>query len=126
MTLNQHPANVARFEKESWVERLPDAMTDVIGKLSFIAWATVIVAIWILWNIVMPHSLRFDPFPFIFLNLSFSAFAFYSAPLILMSQNRQSEHDRVRAEEDLKTDKRTLAIQERIAAHLAIDIADIE
>jgi len=43
-----------------------------------------------------------------------------------MSQNRQSEHDRAKAEEDLKADKRTLAIQERIAAHLAIDIADIE
>lgn len=123
---NQHPANIARFEKENWVDKLPDAMTDVIGKLSFILWATLIVAIWIIWNIVMPHGLRFDPFPFIFLNLSFSAFAFYSAPLILMSQNRQSEHDRARAEEDLKTDKRTLAIQERIATQLAVDIADIE
>jgi uncharacterized membrane protein len=124
MTLNQHPANIARFEKESWVERLPDALTDAIGKLSFIAWATVVVVGWILWNTLSPWP--FDPFPFVFLNLAFSAFAFYSAPLILMSQNRQSEHDRTRAEEDLKTDKRTLAIQERIAAHLAIDVADIE
>jgi uncharacterized membrane protein len=123
---NQHPANIARFEKETWIDRLPDAMTDVIGKLSFISWATVLVVLWISWNVFMPHGLRFDSFPFIFLNLSFSAFAFYSAPLILMSQNRQSEHDRLRAEEDLKTDKRTLAIQERIAEHLAIDIADIE
>lgn len=125
MTL-QHPANIARFEKESWVERLPDALTDAIGKLSFIAWASVVVVFWIFWNTLMPHGMRFDPFPFVFLNLAFSAFAFYSAPLILMSQNRQSEHDRLRAEEDLKTDKRTLAIQERIAAHLAIDVADIE
>lgn len=123
---NQHPANVARFEKESWIERLPDALTDAIGKLSFIAWASIVVVIWILWNTLMPHGMRYDPFPFVFLNLAFSAFAFYSAPLILMSQNRQSEHDRLRAEEDLKTDKRTLAIQERIAEHLAIDIADIE
>lgn len=126
MTHYQHPANIARFEKESWLDRLPDALTDAIGKLSFIAWSTVWVVIWILWNTLAPSGLQFDPFPFIFLNLSFSAFAFYSAPLILMSQNRQSEHDRERAEEDLKTDKRTLAIQERIAAHLAIDIADIE
>jgi len=123
MTL-QHPANIARFEKETWIERLPDALTDAIGKLSFIAWASVVVVIWILWNSLSPWP--FDPFPFVFLNLAFSAFAFYSAPLILMSQNRQSEHDRARAEEDLKTDKRTLAIQERIAAHLAINVADIE
>lgn len=123
MTL-QHPANIARFEKETWIERLPDALTDAIGKLSFIAWASVVVVVWILWNSLSPWP--FDPFPFVFLNLAFSAFAFYSAPLILMSQNRQSEHDRTRAEEDLKTDKRTLAIQERIAAHLAINVADIE
>lgn len=120
----QHPANIARFEKETFLERLPDAMTDVIGKLSFIAWSTVVVMAWIMWNTLSPWP--FDPFPFVFLNLAFSAFAFYSAPLILMSQNRQSEHDRARAEEDLKTDKRTLAIQEQIAAHLSIDISNIE
>jgi uncharacterized membrane protein len=123
---DQHPANIARFEKDSWVERLPDALTNAIGTMSFIAWSTLWVTAWILWNVLMPASVRFDPFPFIFLNLSFSAFAFYSAPLILMSQNRQSEHDRARAEEDLKADKRTLAIQERIAKHLEIDITDVE
>jgi len=124
MTINQHPANIARFEKESFLEKLPDALTDAIGKLAFIGWASLVVVAWILWNTLSPWP--FDPFPFVFLNLAFSAFAFYSAPLILMSQNRQSEHDRARAEEDLKTDKRTLAIQERIAAHLAVDTADIE
>src|ERR1700740_725253 len=124
MTINQHPANIARFEKESFLEKLPDALTDAIGKLAFIGWASLVVVAWILWNTLSPWP--FDPFPFVFLNLAFSAFAFYSAPLILMSQNRQSEHDRARAEEDLKTDKRTVAIQERIAAHLAVDTADIE
>lgn len=106
------------------LDKLPDALTDAIGKLSFIGWSTLVVLAWILWNTLSPWP--YDPFPFVFLNLAFSAFAFYSAPLILMSQNRQSEHDRAKAEEDLKADKRTLAIQERIAAHLAIDIADIE
>lgn len=106
------------------LDNLPDALTNAIGKMSFIGWSTLVVAMWILWNTLSPWP--YDPFPFVFLNLAFSAFAFYSAPLILMSQNRQSEHDRAKAEEDLKADKRTLAIQERIAAHLAIDIADIE
>jgi uncharacterized membrane protein len=124
MTINQHPANIQRFENNTFFERLPDALTDAIGKLSFIAWASVVVVVWILWNTLTPWP--FDPFPFVFLNLAFSAFAFYSAPLILMSQNRQSEHDRARAEEDLKTDKRTLAIQEQIAQHFDIDISDIE
>lgn len=124
MTQYQHPANIARFENETFFERLPDALTDAIGKLSFIAWSSVVVIAWILWNTLSPWP--FDPFPFVFLNLAFSAFAFYSAPLILMSQNRQSEHDRARAEEDLKTDKRTLAIQEQIAAHLSVDISNIE
>jgi len=126
MTELQHPANIQRFENNTFLERLPDALTNAIGKLAFIGWSTLWVVAWILWNVLAPASLRFDPFPFIFLNLSFSAFAFYSAPLILMSQNRQSEHDRARAEEDLKTDKRTLAIQEQIAKHLEIDITGIE
>jgi uncharacterized membrane protein len=121
---NQHPANIARFENETFLEKLPDALTDAIGKLSFIAWATLVVVAWILWNTLSPWP--FDPFPFVFLNLAFSAFAFYSAPLILMSQNRQSEHDRARAEEDLKTDKHTLVIQERIAEHFGIDTSYVE
>jgi uncharacterized membrane protein len=121
---NKHPANISRFEKENVFDRLPDTLTGAIGKLSFIAWSTVIVLLWILWNTLTPWP--YDPFPFVFLNLAFSAFAFYSAPLILMSQNRQTEHDRERAEEDLKADKRTLAIQERIASYLNIDISDIE
>jgi uncharacterized membrane protein len=124
MTINQHPANVARFEKETRLERLPDALTEAIGKMSFIGWSTLVVVAWVVWNTCTPWP--FDPFPFVFLNLAFSAFAFYSAPLILMSQNRQSEHDRARAEEDLKADKRTLAIQERVAKHLNINISDLE
>jgi uncharacterized membrane protein len=66
------------------------------GTPQFIIGQTVIVAIWIVLNVAL-IALRWDPYPFILLNLAFSTQAAYAAPLILLAQTRQAERDRVGA-----------------------------
>jgi uncharacterized membrane protein len=61
---------------------------------------TVFVAAWILWNVLAPENLRFDPWPFLVLILMLSLQASYAAPLILLAQNRQADRDRVTLEQD--------------------------
>jgi uncharacterized membrane protein len=64
-------------------------------------------------------KLRWDPYPFILLNLAFSTQAAYAAPLILLAQNRQADRDRVQAEEDRARAASTRADTEYLARELA-------
>jgi uncharacterized membrane protein len=68
------------------------------GTPRFILGQTLLVAIWIAVNAVAV-SLRWDPYPFILLNLAFSTQAAYAAPLILLAQTRQADRDKAAAEE---------------------------
>ncbi|MEA2257056.1 MAG: hypothetical protein QOG35_3101 [Solirubrobacteraceae bacterium] len=68
------------------------------GTPKFIVGQTVLVAFWIALNAVA-ISLRWDPYPFILLNLAFSTQAAYAAPLILLAQTRQADRDKASAEE---------------------------
>ena len=61
---------------------------------------TAFVSTWMLWNLLAPADLRFDEWPFIGLTLMLSLQASYAAPLILLSQNRQTDRDRVQYWED--------------------------
>lgn len=83
-------------------DRIADKVANGMGSWSFIIWQTIIVLIWMTLNVVglMRH---WDPYPFILLNLIFSTQAAYAAPIIMMSQNRQSERDRIQAQEDYIT-----------------------
>lgn len=67
------------------------------GTPTFIIGQTILVAIWIALN-AAAFSLRWDPYPFILLNLAFSTQAAYAAPLILLAQTRQADRDKVRAD----------------------------
>lgn len=120
--MHRHPANTARHDGLSWQDRLPDRMTAAIGTMRFIYWATLVIALWVALNVVGLAVLEWDPYPFVFLNLGFSAFAFYSCPLILMAQNRQTEHDRVKAEHDYTVNDETLRWSRSIGAHLGVDL----
>ena len=60
-----------------------EATARFMGTAKFLAYMTVVVLAWIIWNLVAIYKLRFDPYPFILLNLFFSTQASYSAPLIL-------------------------------------------
>ena len=74
--------------------------------------------IWIALNL-FAVKLRWDPYPFILLNLAFSTQAAYAAPLILLAQNRQENRDRVSLEEDRRRAEQTKADTEYLARELA-------
>ncbi|WP_327089554.1 DUF1003 domain-containing protein [Nonomuraea sp. NBC_01738] len=80
--------------------RLSERIARFLGTARFLLYMTVFVIVWVLWNILAPPGLRFDQYPFIFLTLMLSLQASYSAPLILLAQNRQADRDRVQNEQD--------------------------
>lgn len=99
-------------------DKVADWIANGMGSWNFLIWQTVIVAIWMMLNVVafMKH---WDPYPFILLNLLFSTQAAYAAPLILMSQNRQTARDRVQAEEDYITNIEAKKEIEALQIHLS-------
>ncbi|HEX4100097.1 MAG TPA: DUF1003 domain-containing protein [Pseudonocardiaceae bacterium] len=98
--------------------RFSERIARFLGTGRFLAAQTVIVLVWIALNLVAV-SLRWDPYPFILLNLAFSTQAAYAAPLILLAQNRQDDRDRVTLEEDRARAQRTKADTEYLARELA-------
>ena len=95
-TTYRHPVNRRYREEAPFGARVADGVTDFLGSWKFLAIQTVIVAIWIVGNIVLLFD--FDPFPFILLNLAFSTQAAYAAPLILLAGNRHGLKDRMTLE----------------------------
>jgi uncharacterized membrane protein len=98
--------------------KLSERIARFLGTGRFLAIQTVVVIIWIAINLAAV-SLRWDPYPFILLNLAFSTQAAYAAPLILLAQNRQDDRDRVALDEDRARAERTKADTEYIARELA-------
>ncbi|OQP39744.1 hypothetical protein A4H97_16085 [Niastella yeongjuensis] len=92
--------NEQSAEQLSFGQRLADRVARFGGSWKFISWFAVILAIWIGVNLVLVTRDRFDPYPFILLNLLLSCLAAIQAPVIMMSQNRQEEKDRKRNEND--------------------------
>lgn len=80
-------------------QRIADKVASFGGSWSFIITFLVILVCWIIVNVILA-SKAFDPYPFILLNLMLSCIAALQAPVIMMSQNRQEEKDRQRAEND--------------------------
>lgn len=99
--------------------RLSERVARFLGTGRFIVWMTVVIIIWVLWNIFAPQSVRFDQYPFIFLTLMLSLQASYAAPLILLAQNRQDDRDRVNLEQDRKQNERSLADTEYLTREIA-------
>ncbi|MCS4534910.1 DUF1003 domain-containing protein [Corynebacterium sp. HS2168-gen11] len=88
------------------------------GTGRYLMWQTVFVAIWIALNLSV-FWWRWDPYPFILLNLAFSTQAAYAAPLILLAQNRQEDRDRITINEDRRRAFETKANTEYITRELA-------
>jgi uncharacterized membrane protein len=95
-----------------------EAVARFLGTGRYLAWQTIFVIVWISLN-VFAVTLRWDPYPFILLNLAFSTQAAYAAPLILLAQNRQADRDRVQAEEDRARAASVRADTEYLARELA-------
>ncbi|MCV7419816.1 DUF1003 domain-containing protein [Mycobacterium yunnanensis] len=100
------------------VGRISESIARFLGTGRYLAIQTVLVVVWIAFNLIAV-SLRFDPYPFILLNLAFSTQAAYAAPLILLAQNRQENRDRVALEEDRRRAEQTKADTEYLARELA-------
>jgi uncharacterized membrane protein len=105
------------FDPEAF-GRLSERLARFLGTGKFLFWQTLIVIIWITLNLVAV-SLRWDPYPFILLNLAFSTQAAYAAPLILLAQNRQDDRDRVSLDEDRARAAQTKEDTEYLARELA-------
>lgn len=88
-----HPVNRAMIDEAPMGARFADAITGFMGSWKFIVVQTIMVAVWLVANIVL-LTRPFDPYPFILLNLAFSLQAAYAAPLILLAGNRAALRDR--------------------------------
>jgi uncharacterized membrane protein len=99
-------------------DRLADAIARVGGSWSFIIGFIVFLVAWTLLNAWLLGVGSFDPYPFIFLNLVLSMIAALQAPIIMMSQNRQAERDRIDATHDyevnLKAEIEIMALHEKL------------
>lgn len=100
------------------VGQFTESVARFFGTGRYLLLQTVIVLAWIVVNI-FAVSLRWDPYPFILLNLAFSTQAAYAAPLILLAQNRQENRDRVALDEDRRRAAQTKADTEYLARELA-------
>ena len=93
-------------EKYTLGQRAADAIAIFAGSWAFIFAFTGVLILWMVINTILASN-AFDPYPFILLNLVLSCVAAIQAPLIMMSQNRQEEKDRRRAENDYKVNLKT-------------------
>ena len=93
-------------EKYTLGQRAADSIAKFAGSWAFIFSFSGILILWMVVNVLLAAG-AFDPYPFILLNLVLSCVAAIQAPLIMMSQNRQEEKDRRRAENDYKVNLKT-------------------
>lgn len=98
-------------------ERISDKMAEVAGSWTFIIVFCTALFLWIISNTII-LSKSFDPFPYILLNLVLSCIAAMQAPVIMMSQNRQEQKDRIRGENDYKVNLKSELIIEDLHAKL--------
>jgi uncharacterized membrane protein len=98
--------------------RFSEGIAHFLGTGRYLAAQTGLVIVWIGFN-AAAVGLRWDPYPFILLNLAFSTQAAYAAPLILLAQNRQADRDKDQQESDRSVTFRTQADAEYLAREIA-------
>ncbi|MBK5269509.1 MAG: DUF1003 domain-containing protein [Bacteroidia bacterium] len=115
-TWHQHHTDMLSFG-----QKLADNVAKGMGSWRFIIYQTTLVIAWMVLNMI-GFIRHWDPYPFILLSVLFSAQAAYAAPIIMMSQNRQSERDRIQAQADYETN---LTAKQEIE-HLQVHLSTIE
>jgi uncharacterized membrane protein len=97
----------------TYADRAADAIAEFGGSWKFIMASIGLFILWVVMNTILLTHRPFDPFPFILLNLALNMITALQAPIIMMSQNRQSHKDRLRADMDYKVNlKNELALSE--------------
>lgn len=105
-------------ERLTFGQKISDKVASFGGSWNFIILFGVILFLWICFNVIAIKQWQFDPFPFILMNLILSCIAALQAPIIMMSQNRQEEKDRIRSENDylinLKSEMQIRSLHQKI------------
>lgn len=101
----EKPIATKQQEKETVGQKIADKIAHLGGSWTFIIIFTIVLVSWMIFNLVAINSI--DPYPFILLNLILSCVAAIQAPIIMMSQNRQEQKDRLRNENDYKVNLKT-------------------
>jgi uncharacterized membrane protein len=109
-----------RYDPDS-MGRVSERVARFLGTWRFIGYMSLFIAVWVIYNVVVPTQLRFDQYSnkFTLLTLLLSLQASYAAPLILLAQNRQADRDRVQYEQDRGLSERAVADTEYLARELA-------
>lgn len=107
-----------KMDNESF-GRFAETIARFMGSPEFLLWMTVFVTAWITLNVVGIFGWKWDPYPFILLNLAFSTQASYSAPLILLAQNRQEARDKLSLDEDRRVNAQSRADMDFLAREIA-------
>lgn len=111
--LLENKISVSNDKKITFGQRASDKLAEFAGSWIFIIAFTLFLLIWVLINVYFLKN-PFDPYPFIMLNLVLSCIAAVQAPLIMMSQKRQEQKDRERAENDFKVNLKCEIILENL------------
>src|SRR2546426_12438505 len=109
--MSMHPVNRALHDERTVGQRAADVFTNAFGTWTYIIIQTAVIICWMLVNAIA-FIYQWDAYPFILLNLGFSAQASYAAPLILMASNRSSQRDRMTLEHDAQQTDAILKIQD--------------
>lgn len=126
---NSQPRLNTPGREKSWLPRVnlsadsfgefAETFARFMGTARFLMWMSIFVVVWVVLNVVGLFGLRWDPYPFILLNLFFSTQASYAAPLILLAQNRQEARDRVMVETDRQVAAQSRADMDFLAREIA-------
>ena len=107
------------LEEESTIgQRAADWTTNIMGSWRFIIVQSLVLIVWVVLNVVA-WTKHWDPYPFILMNLVMSLQAAYTAPIIMMSQNRQAMRDRLEAHNDYLVNQKAEEEVRAILDHLA-------
>src|ERR1700730_13335133 len=112
-----HPISQRLHEQRTTGERLADKIAAQIGSWRFLILQSILVACWIALNLVAVIR-RWDPYPFVLLNLLFSVQAAYTGPVLLLSQNRSAQRDRMLAELDFANSEKSEKLVEALLSEV--------
>ena len=99
--------------------KFAEGVASFMGTAKFLVYMTVFVVLWVSFNVIGIFGFRWDAYPFILLNLFFSTQASYSAPLILLAQNRQERRDKLSFDEDRRIAAQSRADMDFLAREIA-------
>jgi uncharacterized membrane protein len=107
-----------------------ESIARFLGTARFLVWQTIVIIVWLVFNILPPADWQFDPWGrgLVLLTLVLSLQASYAAPLILLAQNRQERRDRITSEQDREVAERTQSDTEFLAREIAsvrLALADV-